>query len=190
MQALVQGLYRFAKNVVVQQAGRRALAHVPLLFAIFVIVLMSNLIGLLPFSFTPTAQLILTFTLAFICNVGIVIIGFDMHGVHFLRLFVPNGGPAWLLPLITVIELISYLLRTFSLAIRLFANMMAGHTLLHILTTFTVGFVNAVSIVDTLFAYVAILAVIGLELGIAFLQAYVFLVLVSIYLNDSYHPSH
>jgi F-type H+-transporting ATPase subunit a len=190
MQSLIENLYGFARNVVVQQAGQRALAHIPLLFAMFTIVLMSNLIGLLPFSFTPTAQIILTFTLAFICNVGIVIIGFDMHGIHFLKLFVPNGGPLWLLPLITVIELISYLLRTFSLAIRLFANMMAGHTLLHILTTFAVGFVNSTSVIDTLFAYVAILAVIGLELGIAFLQAYVFLVLTSIYLNDSYHPSH
>ena len=118
------------------------------------------------------------------------IIGFKENGISFLKLFVPKGGPIWLIPLIVVIEFISYLLRTFSLSIRLFANMMAGHTLLHILASFTLGFIEAGYTIASVIPFIIILAVVVLELGIAFLQAYVFLILLSIYLNDSFHPSH
>jgi ATP synthase subunit 6 len=190
LQFTIETLYSFVLNIVKQQAGNNALEHVPLIFSIFLIILASNLIGLLPFSFTPTSHLILTFSLAFTCNFGIAFIGFKKHGMKFLQLFVPKGGPKWLFPLITTIEFISYLLRTFSLAIRLFANMMAGHTLLHILSSFAIGFINSTSFGESIFAFVVILAVILLELGIAFLQAYVFIVLLCIYLNDSYHPNH
>jgi ATP synthase subunit 6 len=104
------------------------------------LILFSNLIGLVPFTFTPTSHIVTTFTLAFTCNLAFIIIGFKENGLSFLRLFVPNGSPRFLLPIIVVIEFISYLLRTFSLSIRLFANIMAGHTLMHILASFVTAF--------------------------------------------------
>jgi ATP synthase subunit 6 len=188
-QFLTESLFGFLVDLVKQQCGPRGLDYLPLFFSIFVIVLSSNVIGLFPFAFTPTSHLAFTFFLALSCNIALIFIGFYEHGFRFLKLFVPKGGPAWLIPLIVVIEVLSYLLRTFSLSIRLFANMMAGHTLLHILSSFCVAFLSASPIL-AFFPMVLVLAVIGLELGIAFLQAYVFVVLLSIYLNDSLHPSH
>jgi F-type H+-transporting ATPase subunit a len=190
LQAICENLYLFIVDIIKQQAGPTAVKYIPLFFTIFLLVLASNLIGLLPFAFTPTSHLAITFTLALSCNLGLIIIGFHEHGFRFLKLFVPKGGPLWLLPLIVVIEFISYLLRTFSLSIRLFANMMAGHTLLHILASFVTGFISAGYTSLALFPFALVVAVVVLELGIAFLQAYVFIVLLSIYLNDSLHPSH
>lgn len=162
----------------------------PLFFAIFLTILFSNLIGLLPFAFTPTGHLAFTLTLALSCNLAIIIIGFYENGLGFLQLFVPKGGPKFLIPLIVVIEVLSYLLRTLSLSIRLFANMMAGHTLLHILASFITAFLKSGHALIAFFPLLLVIAVIALELGIAFLQAYVFTILLTIYLNDSFHPSH
>jgi len=172
-----------------QQASDKSLKYLPLFFSIFIIVLASNLIGLVPFAFTPTSHLIFTFWLALSCNIGLLIIGFKENGIYFLKLFVPRGGPMWLMPLIIVIEIVSYLLRTFSLSIRLFANMMAGHTLLHILSSFCVSCLLQMPAL-AIFPFLLVIACFALELGIAFLQAYVFVVLLSIYLNDSFHPQH
>jgi F-type H+-transporting ATPase subunit a len=188
-QFLTEILFTFVVDVVKQQCGKKGLPFLPLIFSLFIIVLSSNLIGLFPFAFTPTSHLAFTFFLALSCNIALIIIGFYFNGLKFLKLFVPKGGPAWLIPLIVIIELLSYLLRTFSLSIRLFANMMAGHTLLHILSSFCVAFLKASPIL-AIFPIIMVLAVFALELGIAFLQAYVFIVLLSIYLNDSLHPSH
>lgn len=190
LQTICETVYLFITDIVIQQAGPTAIKYIPIFFSIFLLILASNLIGLLPFAFTPTAHLAVTFTIALSCNIGLTIIGFREHGLKFLLLFVPKGGPKWLLPLIAVIEFISYLLRTFSLSIRLFANMMAGHTLLHILASFVTGFISAGYTTLALFPFILVLAVVVLELGIAFLQAYVFIILLSIYLNDSLHPSH
>jgi len=148
------------------------------------------LIGLIPFAFTPTSHLVFTFSLALTCNLAFIIIGFKENGFKFLNLFVPKGGPLWLLPLIVVIEFVSYLLRTFSLSIRLFANMMAGHTLLHILSSFVTAFIKAGYLMYGIFPILLVVAVLVLELAIAFIQAYVFIVLLCIYLNDAFHPSH
>jgi ATP synthase subunit 6 len=188
-QFLSESLFSFLVDIIKQQAGNKGLKYFPLFFSIFILILSSNLIGLFPFAFTPTSHLALTFFLALSCNIALIFIGFYENGLSFLKLFVPKGGPAWLIPLIVLIEFLSYLLRTFSLSIRLFANMMAGHTLLHILSSFCVVFLNNSPIL-TIFPFILVLAVIILELGIAFLQAYVFVVLLSIYLNDSLHPSH
>lgn len=188
-QFLTESLFSFLVDVIKQQCGPKGLPYLPLFFSIFIIVLSSNIIGLFPFAFTPTSHLAFTFFLALSCNIALILIGFYGHGLNFLKLFVPKGGPAWLIPLIVVIEVLSYLLRTFSLSIRLFANMMAGHTLLHILSSFCVAFLNTAPLFS-IFPLILVLAVIGLELGIAFLQAYVFVVLLAIYLNDSLHPSH
>jgi len=129
-------------EMVVQQAGRRAVVYFPFLYTCFIVILCSNLMGLFPFAFTPTSQLVVTFSLALSCNFAFLIIGFTENGFKFFALFKPDA-PLVLIPLIFVIEFVSYLLRTFSLSIRLFANMMAGHTLLHILSSFVFGFVNA-----------------------------------------------
>jgi F-type H+-transporting ATPase subunit a len=190
LQILCESLYLFVVNILIQQAGPRAVKFMPLIFGIFLLILSCNLIGLLPFAFTPTAHLLITFTLAFSCNVGLLLIGFWWNGLKFLLILVPKGGPIWLLPLIVVIEFISYLLRTFSLSIRLFANMMAGHTLLHILTMFASGLAAAGFKGLTFLPFILVIAVVILEIAIAFIQAYVFLMLLAIYLNDSIHPSH
>jgi len=181
--------YLFITSIIKQQVGSIGLRYFPLLFVVFFLILFSNLIGLIPFSFAPTSHIAMTFSIALSCNLAFVIIGFKENGLSFLKLFVPKGGPLWLFPIIIIIEFVSYLLRTFSLSIRLFANIMAGHTLLHILSSFVSIFLE--SNPDLAFLpSMLVLAVIGLELGVAFLQAYVFVILLCIYLNDSFHPSH
>lgn len=190
-QWVLEQLYRFVLTMVREQTGAAALGWFPLLLLTFVLVAGANLLGLLPFAFTATAQLAVTFALALSFNVGFVLLGFALHGPAFLRLFLPAGAPAPLLPLIAAIEVVSYLIRTFSLAIRLFANMMAGHTLLHILSTFTLQLVaGPVGPLVALVPFLLVLAVFALEFAIALIQAYVFTILLCIYANDSFHPGH
>lgn len=147
------------------------------------------MIGLIPFNFCYTSQILVTFTISFSVFIGIIIVGFRKQGLRFLQLFVPQNVPNFLLPFLVVIEVISYISRTFSLAIRLFANMVAGHALLHILEDACLkgiqelnsAFLGPLLIVPIAF----ICIIIVLELGIAFLQTYVFTILFCIYLNDS-----
>lgn len=186
----VESLYLFVLDVMRQQAGRLSEPYFPLFFTVFIFILTANLLGLVPFSFSSTGQLAVTLTLALTFNVGFVVLGLQKNRLRFLLLFVPTGVPALVKPLIVLIEVVSYALRTFSLSVRLFANIMAGHTLLHILSSFSVAFINAGFYLLALIPLVLVLGVTFLELGIAFLQAYVFLVLLSIYLNDSFHPVH
>lgn len=189
LQAIGESLYLAGVSMVEQQAGHKGLRYFPLFFTIFFLILFSNLVGLVPFAFAPTSHICFTLSLALTCNIAFIIIGFKENGLTFLRLFVPQGSPRFLLPLIVVIEFISYLLRTFSLSIRLFANIMAGHTLLHILASFVIGFVSffpSLSIIP----FIVILLVCLLEIGIGFLQAYVFVILLSIYLKDALSPTH
>jgi F-type H+-transporting ATPase subunit a len=141
-QYFTESLSNFIFDTIRQQAGPMGLKYAPFLYTCFVVVLSSNLIGLLPFAFTPTSQLVLTFSLALSCNFALILIGFYENGFKFFALFKPEA-PIILVPLIFAIEFVSYLLRTFSLSIRLFANMMAGHTLLHILSSFVIAFVKA-----------------------------------------------
>jgi F-type H+-transporting ATPase subunit a len=190
IQSMIEFIYEFIFDILKQQAGPKSQIYFPLYFTVFIFILFSNLIGLLPFGVTITAQLINTFSLAFIFNLGFILIGLIQHKFHFFNLFMPKDAPVFLVPLIVVIEVISYLIRTFSLSLRLFANMMAGHTLLHILASFSIKFVKAGFYVVSIFPFVLVLMVLVLELGIAFLQAYVFVILLSIYLNDSLHPGH
>jgi len=145
LQTLCEQSYLFITSMVKQQVGAIGLRYFPLLFVIFFLILFSNLIGLIPFAFTPTSHIALTFSVALSCNIAFVIIGFKENGLSFLNLFVPKGGPKWLFPIIVMIEFVSYLLRTFSLSIRLFANIMAGHTLLHILSSFVSSFFTNIS---------------------------------------------
>jgi F-type H+-transporting ATPase subunit a len=188
-------VYEFIINIVVQQIGNKGLVYAPFCLTLFLIILVSNLIGLLPYAFTPTSQLAMTFFLALTCNLGIFILCVSKYGIKFILFFVPVGAPILLIPIITIIEFISYLLRSFSLSIRLFANMMAGHTLLHILAGFFLGFLNSnldhwLAGFTLLFTLILIIAILVLEFAIAFLQAYVFVVLFCIYLNEALNPSH
>jgi F-type H+-transporting ATPase subunit a len=183
MQRLAEVLYVFINNLVKQQAGIKGLKHFPILILLFHLILFLNLIGLTPFGFTCTSQICYTFTLGFSMFIGVVIIGIVVQKVNFLKNFVPDtSGP--ILPLIVVIEVLSYLIRPVSLSIRLFANMLAGHTLLHILSSFGMSMLKVDVLVALLMA-APIIAVCVLELGIAFLQAYVFVVLVCIYMRES-----
>jgi ATP synthase subunit 6 len=186
-QAVFEMFYVFILDMLKAQAGMKAYSFFPLYILIFIIILLANLIGLMPFAFTVTAQIIVTFFFALSFNLGFIFLGFYLHNVKFLTLFVPSGVPTALLPLIVVIEVISYLIRTFSLSLRLFANMMAGHTLLHILASFVVVFLllGGLLVVFAIVPFLLVLAVMVLEIGIAFLQAYVFTILLCIYANDA-----
>lgn len=190
-QYMLELVYYFIFGLLKEQTSGYGYQFFPMYFCVFLFILFSNLFGLLPFSFTATAHIAITFALALAFNLAFIVLGFYEHGFGFLRLFVPNGAPVFLLPLIVVIEIVSYLIRTLSLSVRLFANMMAGHTLLHILASFSVGFANFKGLSVMVFVpLIVIFLVFFLELGIAFIQAYVFTILLCIYMNDSYFPSH
>jgi len=185
-QSMAELSYEFIANVVRENAGSEGMVYFPFVFTLFMFILFCNLLGLIPFSFTVTSHIAVTFALAAIVFLGVTAIGFAKHGLKFLQLFVPSGVPIALLPLIVLIELISYLTRPISLSVRLFANMMAGHTMLKVFA----GFVVALGIWLGWAPLAFIVALTALELGIAILQAYVFAILSCIYLHDAMHPHH
>lgn len=189
-QSLVESAYEFIFDMLRQQTGLQGQQYFPILFLTFFFILFSNLLGLMPFGFTTTGHIIVTFSLALSFNLGLLYTGFVLHGIKFLKLFVPSNVPVLLIPLITIIEIVSYSIRTFSLSLRLFANMMAGHTLLNILSSFVLGIWKSKYTVFALVPFILVLAITVLEFGIAFLQAYVFVILLCIYLNDALHPGH
>ena len=189
LQSVSEITYEFVANMVRQNAGDAGMKYFPVIFTIFMFVLAMNLIGMIPLpwlgAFTVTSHIIVTFALAAFVFIGVTLIGIFKHGFGFLKLFVPSGVPIWLLPLITVIEIISYFTRPISLSVRLFANMMAGHTMLAVFGSFVVG----LGIIGGWVPFIFMVLLMGLEVLIAFLQAYVFAVLSCIYLNDALHAS-
>lgn len=189
IQQIFELLYFSIIEMLIQQAGVESIQYFSYIFFVFLFILFNNLIGMLPFSFTLTAHLSLTFFLAFSFNFFFIFLGIYEHGSKFLYVFIPKGAPFLLLPLIMVIEIVSYLIRTFSLSIRLFANMMSGHCLLFVISSFVFKLVSI-----SLYMYIPIISiyicVFLLEFAIAFLQAYVFTILLCIYLKDSLHPEH
>lgn len=185
LQRLAELMYMFMNNLVKQQSGIKGLKFFPVLFTLFYTILFLNLVGLTPYGFTGTSQMCYTFTLGFSMFIGVVIIGLVAQKANFVKQFIPaTTGP--IVPLLVVIEIFSYCIRPFSLSIRLFANMLAGHTLLHILASFGISLLK-VDFLISLFMAGPIIAICVLEFGIAFLQAYVFVVLVCIYLKESYY---
>lgn len=174
-------LYEFVNSMVGDNLGHEGRRYFPLVFSIFMIVLMGNLLGMVPYSFTYTSHIIVTITLALGVFVLATAIGFIRHGLHFFSLFLPKGLPLALAPLIVVIEVISYLSRPISLSVRLFANMVAGHTMLKVFAGFSVG----MGVIFGVLPLVVNVALIGLEIMIAFIQAYVFAILTCIYLKDA-----
>mgnify|MGYP001120834621 FL=1 len=186
IQLLTELSYTLVSKMISDTAGSKAKPYFPFVFSLFMFVLFCNMLGMLPYSFTVTSHIIVTFALAAVIFIGVTIIGFVNHGVGYLKLFIPSGVPVVLLPLIVIIEIISYLARPVSLSVRLFANMMAGHTMLKVFG----GFVISLGIIGGWLPLSFTVALIGLEILIAFLQAYVFAILTCIYLNDALNLNH
>ena len=191
-QSIAEILYGFVADMVRSIMGEEGRAVFPYVFTLFIFILVANLLGMLPGSYTVTSQLVVTLALGLTSITLVVITGFLKNGFGFLKLFAPAGLPPVMYILIVPIEFISFLSRPFSLAIRLFANMMAGHTLLKLFGGFVLSLssLGAIGIAGAVLPLAVATAVTALELVIAFLQAYVFAVLTCIYLNDALHPSH
>ncbi|MCK5425318.1 MAG: F0F1 ATP synthase subunit A [Emcibacter sp.] len=182
-QLCVEMCYEFVANMLNEAAGRDARKYFPFVFSLFMFILFANLIGMFPyFGFTFTSHIAVTFAMAAFVFIGVTLIGLYKHGFKFFTLFVPKGAPLALMPLLVLIELVSYLSRPISLSVRLFANMVAGHTMLKVFGGFVVA-LGALGVVP--FAF--IVALVGLELLVACLQAYVFTILTCMYLNDALH---
>ena len=186
IQLISEMLYKFIAKMISDTAGSKAKPYFPFIFSLFTFVLMCNMIGMLPYSFTVTSHIIVTMIMALFIFIAVTVIGFFKHGAKYLSIFVPSGVPMVLLPLITVIEIISYLSRPISLSVRLFANMMAGHTMLKVFGSF----VLSLGIVGGWLPLTFSVALTGLEILVAFLQAYVFAILTCIYLNDALNLHH
>jgi len=181
-QSVAEMSYEFVANMVEANAGHGGMAYFPFIFSLFMFVLLGNLLGLVPYSFTFTSHIIVTFALAAMVFIGVTIIGIVKHGFRFLSLFVPAGVPKVLLLLLVPIELLSYCIRPFTLAIRLFANMLAGHTMLAIFA----GFAASAPLFGILPVGLDVL-IYFLEVLVAVLQAYVFAILSCLYLHDALH---
>lgn len=180
MQSLAELSYEFIAGMIRENIGTGGLKFFPFVFSLFMFVLFLNLIGLVPYSFTVTSHIAVTFIMAMAVFLLVTIYGFIKHGIGFLKLFAPAGLPVYMYPIITPIEIVSYLSRPLSLSVRLFANMLAGHTMLKVFAGFVIalGFFGIVPLV-------VIVLFTGLELLVAVLQAYVFAILTCIYLNDA-----
>lgn len=181
MQVIAESLYEFVANMVRDNIGSHGRQFFPLIFTLFIIVLMGNLLGMIPYSFTYTSHIAVTMGLALFIFIFITALGFIRHGLHFLSLFSPAGVPWALKPLIIPIEVLSYMIRPVTLSVRLFANMMAGHLVLKVFAGFCVAMGAGLGLVPMFFNA----ALIGFEFLIALLQAYVFTILSCIYLKDA-----
>jgi F-type H+-transporting ATPase subunit a len=182
MQSMAEMSYEFIANMVRENVGSEGRPYFPLIFTLFMFILAGNLLGMIPYAYTFTSQIIVTFAMAATVFVGVTIIALVKHGTHFFSYFLPAGAPVILAPLLIVIELLSYLSRPISLSVRLFANMMAGHTMMNVFG----GFVVALGLFGV--APLAVLvALTAFEILVAVLQAYVFAILTCIYLHDAIH---
>ncbi|MEN0088478.1 MAG: F0F1 ATP synthase subunit A [Pseudomonadota bacterium] len=192
MQSLAEMSYEFVANMLRDAAGREGMKFFPLVFTLFMFVLIANLFGMFPYFFTVTSHLIVTFALAMLVILTVIIYGFYKNGMKFLGLFVPEGVPGILIPLVVMIEVISFLSRPISLSVRLFANMLAGHITLKVFAGFVASLLGLglVGALPAILAFGMTIAITALEFLVAFLQAYVFAVLTCMYLNDAIHPSH
>ena len=186
MQLISEMLYNFIAKMIGDNAGKKAKPYFSFIFSLFIFILFCNMVGMLPYSFTVTSHIIVTLTFAMFIFIGVTILGFVIHGFKYLKIFVPSGVPVILLPIIIIIEIISYLSRPVSLSVRLFANMMAGHTMLKVFG----GFVVSLGLIGGWLPLSFSVALTGLEILVAFLQAYVFAILTCIYLNDALNLHH
>jgi F-type H+-transporting ATPase subunit a len=186
LQIVIEMSYDFIANMVKDNVGKGGRVYFPFIFSLFLFILFGNVLGMVPYNFTYTSHIIVTFSLAGFIFLGVTLIGLAKHGISFLKFFVPSGVPIALLPILIPIEVISYLVRPISLSLRLFANMMAGHTMLKVFASFIV-------LLGLLGGWAPLLLVIiltGFEIMIAVLQAYVFTILCCLYLNDALNLHH
>ena len=181
-QSMAEISYEFVANMIRDNVGQEGRKYFPFIFTLFMFVLFGNLLGMIPYSFTYTSHIVVTFAMAAVVFIGVTAIGFKKHGLHFLSFLMPAGVPIFMAPLIIPIEILSYFTRPVSLALRLFANMTAGHTMLKVFA----GFVTLLGVFGVV-PLMLVAALTGLELIIAFLQAYVFTILTCVYLNDALH---
>ncbi len=181
-QSIVELLYIFIANLVRDTVGKEGRPYFPFIFTVFMFILVGNLFGMIPYSFTFTSHIVVTFAMALVVFIGVTIIAIAKHRLHFFTFFMPPGVPLLMAPLLVPIEIISYLSRPISLSVRLFANMLAGHTLLKVFA----GFVVSLGVFGV-FPLAFIVALTGLEIVIALLQAFVFTILTCLYLNDALH---
>jgi F-type H+-transporting ATPase subunit a len=185
LQSIAEMSYEMIYNTTQSNLGNNGKRLFPLVYSLFMFILLCNMLGLIPYSFTVTSHIIVTFALAFGVFLLATIMGFVINGHKYLRLFLPKGVPVFLIPILVPIEIVSYISRPISLAVRLAANMMAGHTIIKVFAMFVVT-LGVWGIAPLLFIVVLYV----LETLIAFLQAYVFAVLTCLYINDSFHPEH
>ena len=192
LQSLAEMAYEFIAKMLRESAGTEGMKFFPFVFSLFMFVLVLNLLGLMPYFFTVTSHIVITAALAATVILMVIVYGFYRNGLGFMKLFVPQGVPGYLLPLVVLIEVLSFLSRPISLSVRLFANMLAGHITLKVFASFIImlsafGFAGWIGAIIPFAMTVALTA---LEVLVAFLQAYVFAILTCMYLNDAIHPSH
>jgi F-type H+-transporting ATPase subunit a len=192
LQSIAEMSYEFVADTVRSSAGNEGMKFFPFVFTLFMFVLFANLIGLIPYSFTVTSQLIVTVVLALLVFFIVVGYGFWKNGLHFLNLFVPKGVPKLILPAIVAIEVLSFLSRPVSHSVRLFANMLAGHITLQVFAGFVIMLASGgiLGWFGASLPFIMVILLTALELLVACLQAYVFAILTCIYLNDAIHPGH
>lgn len=189
MQASAEMMYEFISDMVSSNVGNAGRPYFPFVFTLFVFLLFGNMLGLIPYSYTFTSQIVVTFVLAAFIFVGVTLIAIFKHGFNFLTFFVPPGAPKVLIPFLIVIEVVSYFVRPVSLSVRLFANMLAGHTMLKVFAGLAVMITGAGGVYapGAILPFLALVGLTGLEVLVAALQAYVFTILTCMYLNDAIH---
>jgi F-type H+-transporting ATPase subunit a len=192
LQSVAEIAYEFVANTIRSTAGKEGMKFFPLIFSLFMFVAVSNLVGIIPYTFTVASHIIITAALAFLVFFIVLIYGFWKNGLKFLKLFVPSGIPIFILPLVVFIEVFSFFLRPISHSVRLFANMLAGHIALKVFASFipVLAGLGIAGYFGAVLPLGMVIALTALELLVAFLQAYVFTILTCIYINDAIHPGH
>ncbi|MBL8836463.1 MAG: F0F1 ATP synthase subunit A [Alphaproteobacteria bacterium] len=185
-QGFAESIYEFIAGLIRDNAGEEAMRYFPLIFSVFVFVAVGNVIGMIPGTFTYTSHIAVNFALALFLFIVITGIGIARHGTHFFSLFLPEGTPGWLAPLMVPIEVIAYLSRPVSLAVRLFANMTAGHIIMKVFAGFVIS-LGGFFVLPGIFPFALLFGLTGLEIFIAVLQAYIFTILACVYLHDAIH---
>jgi F-type H+-transporting ATPase subunit a len=191
VQSLAEISYEFVAGMLRDSIGEEGMKYFPFVFSLFMFIFFANMLGMIPGAFTVTSHIVITAALAALVFLTVLVVGFAKNGLHFFKLFVPDGVPIYILPLVTAIEIISFLSRPVSHSVRLFANMLAGHITLKVFGGFVVMLMGAGSFAALApLPLLAAVALTALEFLVAFLQAYVFTMLTCMYLNDALHPGH
>ena len=192
-QSMAEVSYEFVASMIRSNAGAEGMRFFPLVFSLFMFILVSNLVGIIPYTFTVASHIIITATFALLVFFTVLMYGFYKNGMKFFKIFVPSGVPIYILPLVVAIEIISFFSRPLSHSVRLFANMLAGHITLMVFAGFVAMLgtsLGAIGWIGGMLPLALTVALTALELLVAFLQAYVFAILTCIYLNDALHPGH